>query len=178
MPINLFKKMKISNKLELLASIKEEMNVVKVKRIHERRGVFLDIKNSKDDSEIKQSFKKSEQYLKLSSWLIEGQVYTSLSIENITKKNFNRFRYFIEILSIENELHEQLKIIPENDYACVVFLGPYRDIEKHYRFLVQWIDENGYEILGDSIEKNIVDYDFSDSEKEYVSEIQIPIKKL
>jgi effector-binding domain-containing protein len=32
--------------------------------------------------------------------------------------------------------------------------------------------------LGDSIEKNIVDYDFSDSENEYVSEIQIPIRKL
>lgn len=171
-------KMKISNKLELLGSIKEEMNVVKVKRIHERIGVFLDINNSKDDSEIKQFFKESEQYLKLSSWLIEGQVYTSLSIENITKKNFNRFRYFIEILSIENSLHEQLKVIPENDYACFVFLGPYKNIEKHYRFLVQWIDENGYQILGDSIEKNIVDYDFASSEKEYVSEIQIPIKKL
>ena len=171
-------KKKINNKLELLESIKEEMNVVKIKKLPERIGVFLDINNSKDDCEIKQSFKKSEQYLKLSSWLIEGQVYTSLSIENIVEKNFNRFRYFIEIVSIENSLQKQLKVIPENDYACIIFSGPYRDIEKHYRFLIQWIDENGYEILGGSIEKNIVDYDFADCEKEYVSEIQIPIKKL
>ena len=170
-------KMKINNKLEILESVKQEMNVVRVKRIPERIGIFLDINNSKDDSEIKQSFKKSEQYLKLSSWLIEGQVYTSLSIDNIIKKNFNRFRYFIEIVSVENSLYKQLKVIPENEYACVVFLGPYRDIEKHYRFLIQWIDEKGYRIIGDSIEKNIVDYDFADSENEYVSEIQIPIKR-
>ena len=171
-------KKKINNKLELLENIKEEMNVVKVKRLPERRGVFLDINNSKDDFEIKESFKKNEQYLKLSSWLIEGQIYTSLSMENIMNKNFNKFRYFIEIVSIEDSMHKQLKVISENDYACIVFLGPYSDIEKHYRFLVKWIDENGYEILGDSIEKNIVDYDFSDCEKEYVSEIQIPIKKI
>ncbi|MBU3145793.1 GyrI-like domain-containing protein [Clostridium sp. CF012] len=171
-------KKKINDKLEILESIKEEMNVVKIKRLTERRGVFLDTNNSKDDSEIKESFKNSEQYLKLSSWLIEGQLYASLSIENIIKKNFNRVRYFIEIVSIENSLHKQLKIIPENDYACIVFSGPYRDIEKHYRFLIGWIEKNGYQILGDSIEKNIVDYDFADSEEEYVSEIQIPIKKL
>ncbi len=48
---------------------------------------------------------------------------------------------------------------------------------KHYQILIKWIEENGYEIFGDSIEKNIVDYDFSDSENEYISEIQIPIIK-
>jgi effector-binding domain-containing protein len=68
--------------------------------------------------------------------------------------------------------------IPENEFACVVFLGPYKDIENYYTVLIKWIEENGYEILGDSIEKNIVDYDFSDSENEYISEIQIPIRKL
>lgn len=43
--------------------------------------------------------------------------------------------------------------------------------------LIRWIEENGYQIAGDSIEKNIVDYGFSDSENEYITEIQIPIIK-
>ena len=89
----------------------------------------------------------------------------------------NEFRYFIEILPIDSEFCKQLTIIPENDYVCIAFLGPYRDMGKHYQLLLQWIEENGYQIAGDSIEKNIVDYDFSDSENEYISEIQIPIIK-
>jgi effector-binding domain-containing protein len=139
--------------------------------------VFLDIEEVEDEAGIKQAFKSSEKYLKISSWLIEGQVYTSLSKVNMENEAYDKFTYFIEIVSIEEELNEQLRIIPENEYACITFLGPYRDIEKHYKILFIWIEENGYEITGDSIEKNIVDYDFSDSESEYVSEIQIPIAR-
>ncbi|MFT5872337.1 MAG: DNA-binding transcriptional MerR regulator [Clostridium sp.] len=171
-------KNKINTKLELLGNIKNEMNIVKIKRLPQRIGVVLDIKDSKNEYELKESVLKNEKYLKLSSWLIEGQVYTSLSRENMTSGNFNKFKYFIEILSTENIIELDLITIPENEFACVVFLGPYKDIENHYTVLIEWIEENGYEILGDSIEKNIVDYDFSDSENEYVSEIQIPIRKL
>lgn len=46
-----------------------------------------------------------------------------------------------------------MKIFPEGQYACVVFKGCYNDTQKHYKILVRWINENGYEILGDSIKK-------------------------
>lgn len=172
-------KKKISSKLDLLESVKEDnINVIKVKRIPERIGVFLDINNNKDDYEIKQTLKKNEEYMKMSSWLSEGQIYTSVLKENILKSDFSKFRYFVEVVSTKNILYEDLELISENDYACIVFSGPYEDIEKHYIILIKWIEENGYTIIGESIEKNIVDYDFSDSEEEYISEIQIPIRKL
>lgn len=170
-------KKKIQIKLELLESIKEKLDQVIIKRIPERMGVFLDMNDVEKDSEIKNAFMESGKYLKISSWLIEGQVYTSLSMENMKKGVYSKFRYFIEILDVQPESVGQLKVIPENDYACISFLGPYRDMEKHYMLLIKWIEENDYEIIGDSIEKNIVDYDFSDLENEYVSEIQIPIAK-
>lgn len=172
-------KKKINGKLELLESIKEDdLNVVRLKRIPERRGVFLDINNVKGDYEIKETLKKNEEYMKMSSWLSEGQVYTSVLKENILKSDFSKFRYFVEVVSTNNISCEDLELISENDYACIVFSGPYEDIEKYYIILIKWIEENGYTIIGDSIEKNIVDYDFSDSEEEYISEIQIPIQKL
>lgn len=171
-------KNKINTKLDLLESVKKEIDVIKIKHLSQRVGVILDINDSKNEFELKECVKKNEKYLKLSSWLIEGQVYTSLSRENMTKGNFNKFKYFIEIVATDLPIQDQLKIIPENEYACVAFSGPYKDIESHYKLLIQWIMENGYEILGDSIEKNIVDYEFSDSEHEYISEIQIPVRKL
>jgi len=128
--------------------------------------------------EIVEAFKMNEKYLKFSSCLIEGQVYTSISKENIENKIFNQFRYFIEILSFDENVVHRFKVVKENDYACITFVGPYREMQANYEKLINWIDENGYKVIGDSIEKNIVDYDYSDSENEYISEIQIPIGKL
>lgn len=170
-------KKKIQTKLELLENIEGELDQIIVKKIPQRIGAFIDMNNVESDYEIKQTLKRNEEYLKISSWFIEGQIYTSLSKENMEKGILNKFRYFIEIVPIDSEFCKQLTVIPENEYVCVAFLGPYRDMGKHYQLLMRWIEENEYQIAGDSIEKNIVDYDFSDSENEYISEIQIPITK-
>ena len=171
-------KHKIHSKLELLENYGDELNHIKVKKIDRRYGIFLDMADLKDEYEIKQAFKKSQKYLKISSWLIEGQIYTSISKKNIDKSIFNKFRYFIEIECIEEDVHKNLEIIPESEYACKIVLGPYSDMADHYKELVGWINDKGYKIIGDSIEKNIVDYDFTESESDYVSEIQIPIAKI
>ncbi|WP_053954974.1 MerR family transcriptional regulator [Inediibacterium massiliense] len=169
-------KKKIHNKIELFNSIGEDINQIRIERIAERKGIFLDTYNGENHDQIKQALKINGRYMKNSSWLIEGQVYTSVFKTDILKGKVSKFRYFVEVLSGEDFFYEQLEYIPENDYACIVFLGPYTKIEEYYKVLIQWIEQNGYEIIGDSIEKNIVDYDFSDSEEEYISEIQIPIK--
>lgn len=168
-------KKKIQTKLELLESINSELGQVKIKKIPERVGVFLEMDDVENDFGIIQAFKENGKFLKISSWLIEGQIYTSLSKENMEKRILNKFRYFIEIVSLDSAPSKQMNIIPENQYACIAFLGPYKDMGKYYEFLIHWIDENGFQIAGDSIEKNIVDYGFSDSENEYISEIQIPV---
>lgn len=168
-------KRKIKNKIELIEGANQFINEIRVERLPERWGVFVDIENIEDSYEIKNSFKKHEAHFKISSWLNEGQIYTSITKEDILAQRFHRFNYFIEILSRGENLNTQVRVLPENDYACIVYCGSYNKIEDYYRLLIQWIDENGYEIAGDSIEKNIVDYGFSDSEEEYISEIQIPV---
>lgn len=171
-------KKKITAKLDLLGSIKQELNVVKIKRMPQRIGILLNVNDSNNERELKQSIIENQQYFKLSSMLVEGQLYTSLKRDDMINGIFYNFNYFIEVISTEDIVTGHMKVFPEEQYACVIFKGCYRDTQKHYGILVQWINENGYEILGDSIKKNIVDYDFSDSENEYVSEIQIPIKKI
>lgn len=166
---------KITSKIELIEGVDKYINEIRIERFPERWGVFIDIENIEDDCEIKNSFKRHGAHLKMSSWLIEGQIYTSISKENILERRFHKFNYFIEILSRDEDDSTQVKVLKENDYACIVFCGSYDKIEHYYKLLIQWIEENDYEIAGDSIEKNIVDYGFSNSEEEYISEIQIPI---
>ncbi|SDK82164.1 MerR family transcriptional regulator [Natronincola ferrireducens] len=169
-------KRKIASKIDLIEGVDKYIDEIRIERLPERWGVFIDIENIEDDYEIKNSFKKHGNHLKISSWLTEGQIYTSISKENILKEQFHRFNYFIEILCREENTNIQHKVLQEKDYACIVFCGSYNNIEHYYRKLIRWIEENGYEIDGDSIEKNIVDYGFSHSEEEYISEIQIPVK--
>lgn len=170
-------KRKISNKIELIQDANKHINQIRVERFPERWGVFIDIENIDNEYEIKSSFKKHQVHFRMSSWLIEGQIYTSISKKDILGGRFEQFNYFIEILSREEESSLKMQVLPENDYACIVFCGSYSKIEYYYRKLINWIEENDYIIAGDSIEKNIVDYGFSNYEEEYISEIQIPIIK-
>lgn len=171
-------KHKIQSKVELLENYMTDLDVIKIKKLDKRYGIFLNMNEFSDEYEIKQEFKRSGKYLSTSSWLIEGQIYTSISKSDMDKGIFNRFRYFIEIDAIEEDMRGSLEEFNENIYACMIVLGPYSEMVSHYKTLVAWIYENGYEIVGDSIEKNIVDYDSTEFERDYVSEIQIPIKKI
>ncbi|MCK8058348.1 MULTISPECIES: GyrI-like domain-containing protein [unclassified Fusibacter] len=170
-------KMKIQNKLSLLDNVKEMDGKIQVRHLNERYGTFLTIEDLSNEVEIKEAFKEARQFMKISSWLIEGQIYTSISQETIEQGIFNKYRYFIEVVMLESSSLDGLVVMPASDYACTTFIGPYSDMSKHYQTLVDWINENGYKVAGDSIEKNIVDYDFADSENEFVTEIQIPIAK-
>lgn len=170
-------KHKVNTKLELLELSKTKLDKIYITRLHERRGIFIKTIDLKDNSEIKQVFKQSGNYLKISSWLIEGQIYTSLSKSDMEEGIFNQFRYFIEINSYEDKEIEQITLLPEQDYACMTVIGPYEELVNHYAKLVKWIKDHGYLIDGDSIENNIVDSDYSESAEEFITELQIPIKK-
>lgn len=170
-------KFKINSKVSLIKESQLYLDQIRIRHIPERKGIFIDIEDATDDAERKKSFTDHESYLKVSSWLIEGQIYTSLSMENILKREYLQYKYFIDVVSGEKIPTKQIKTIPEMDYACLIFSGPYSEIEKAYDVLLKWIEENHYKVAGDSIEKNIMDYGFTSSEEEYISEIQIPIEK-
>ena len=170
-------KHKIDAKLELFEQAKTKLGKITIETIEERQGIFLKTVDVKDSYEIKEIFKRNENYLKISSWLVEGQVYTSLPKSDMEKGIFNQFRYFIEINPSDGQFNEHPVILPKSDYACMTVIGPYTDLIKHYKTLVEWIHEQGYVIAGDSIENNIVDSDYSDSADEFITELQIPIKK-
>ncbi len=84
-------KKKIHSKVELIEESKTHMNTIRIRHIGERKGVFIDIDDIEDDVEKKRSFSAHESYLKVSSWLIEGQIYTALAMEDILARRFERF---------------------------------------------------------------------------------------
>ncbi|MBN2260643.1 MAG: MerR family transcriptional regulator [Clostridiales bacterium] len=168
-------KYKINSKLDLFEYAKTKLGKITVTTLEPRKGIFIKTYGLKDSAEIKKIFMRSDNFLKMSSWLVEGEIYTSISKIDMINGIFNQFRYFIEIKSTDKETEQQLVLQPGSTYACLAVIGPYEDLVKHYRTLVDWIEHNNYEISGDSIENNIVDNDYSDSSDEFITEIQIPI---
>ncbi|MCH4890174.1 MerR family transcriptional regulator [Acidaminobacter sp. JC074] len=70
------------------------------------------------------------------------------------------------------------KIIPSGHFASIVFKGDIIDGETFYHKLLKWIEENDFQIIGDGLYVSIIDDCYTIDSNEYISEIQIPIKKL
>lgn len=168
---------KIQQKLDLLASASHSAEKIQLKQLPQRLLLYVDGPSVHESSDTKDTLKRYSHLLKHSSWITEGQIYTSVSENDLKKRVFQHFKYVFEIPQSDPTPDTELTtLLPLGTYACFLFIGAYNHIERHYNTLLNWIETNGYEVIGDSIEKNIVDYDFSDRDDEFVSELQIPIR--
>ena len=178
---------KINQKLELLESSMLSSNEVSIKSIPKRYALYMASSDFRAPHEIKSTLMAYSQYLKFSTWVTEGQIYTSVSQPHLRERNFSTFQYIFEIPHHESfseqsvlasipEGSDKLSVIEAGQYACMRFMGPYSEIDQHYNALLDWVERKGFVLCGDSIEMNIVDYDFSDSHDEFISELQVPVK--
>lgn len=62
--------------------------------------------------------------------------------------------------------------------ACVLHKGSYDGLPKAYAAILKWIEENGFEISGDARESYIDGMWNKDSEADWLTEIQFPVKKI
>ena len=71
----------------------------------------------------------------------------------------------------------RFKTLPEIQAACIFHKGSYRTFSESYETVLQYIEENGYEIAGEIRESYIDGVWNQDDESEWLSEIQIPVRK-
>ena len=87
-----------------------------------------------------------------------------------------RYSQAVNEKGIENNniKFEQLKPV---EAACVYHKGTYNKLNEAYGFLIKWIEENGYEIT-EAIRERYIDGMWNkENEEDWLTEIQIPIKK-
>ncbi len=69
------------------------------------------------------------------------------------------------------------KTIPAATVATVMHKGPYRMIGGAYAFLFKWAEDNGYTIVDNPRESYIDGIWNKDSEDEWLTEVQLPVRK-
>ena len=80
---------------------------------------------------------------------------------------------------IEEEKYDEnlIKTFQKGTYVCIRFKGIHKDAPPYYKKLINYINEQGYEILDDSLEMELTDPSLSLSDEEVVTELQILVKK-
>ena len=73
----------------------------------------------------------------------------------------------------------RFKVLPEIPAAaCIFHKGSYDTLHRSYAVLLQYIEENGYEISGNIRESYIDGVWNKDSDAEWLTEIQIPVRRI
>lgn len=162
------------------------------------------LKNNKKASEIKVVTEKERyeyricinfemkqlyQYIKLMyesylcSFAKEYQVEHSKVLLKIGKRNlqqhnlrvYNSVGLFIQKEDMEK--HEGCAVIPKGTYVVGYHVGAYNTIHYTYNRILDYIQENHYQIIGDSLESAITGMSLTQNEKEYITKIEIPVSK-
>lgn len=179
---------KIEDKIKKLEKLKEELtsklenieffktfkdfNKPILKFIPKRK--FLRSKgNFKQDWEIDFELKILNEKTEYDSDFIltNNEIGATLSKENFLKGEYSTFSETFIINDVKGEMME------EGYFLTIVFRGSYKESYKYYEILKKYILENNLEVIGDIYEIYHIEIHITEDENEYITEIQIPIKK-
>ncbi|MGL6107852.1 MerR family transcriptional regulator [Romboutsia sp.] len=102
-----------------------------------------------------------------------GGVFDSKSIDRGVYNNYKSILCFIEDDSVRSNF-----ILDEGYYVTYTYRGDYKQSSRVLPMMYKFIKANNYVVLGDPIEIYKIDIYETDTEDEYVTQVQIPVKLL
>ncbi|WGX76560.1 MerR family transcriptional regulator [Paraclostridium bifermentans] len=164
-----------------ISKIKDSIDYEKINKIIEtdieERSIVLLKEEVKTNKDLEISIRKLENKANKKSSIFLGEVGVSISKDKLKNKLFKD--YDSTFIFVENKKYskEISKILPKGKYTCLRFNGLHDDSDIYYERILKYIEKNNYEILEDSIEITLVDSGLTTNSSEYVTEIQILVKK-
>ncbi|WP_139490317.1 MerR family transcriptional regulator [Brevibacillus dissolubilis] len=152
----------------------DEMGVVVVKDVKERRIVRLMEKIS-SEPELEVSLRQLENLSNMSSSIFIGGVGLTVQIDHIKNHKFDEYNSIFILTEEEDIQSEWVTTLPEGKYACIYYRGNHHESPAFYQNLLTYIQENNLQIMGDSIERTIIDHYISKNKEDYLTELQIPV---
>ncbi|MDF1508914.1 MerR family transcriptional regulator [Robertmurraya sp. DFI.2.37] len=158
-----------------LAREVKEVGFPFIKKLAERRIVRL-MDTISSEPELEVSLRRLENQANKNSSIFIGGVGLTVGIDDIVNHKFDEYNSIFNILEKEDIQSSFVTTLAEGMYACIFYNGNHSDSPAYYRYLLKYIHDNGFEVSGDSIERTIIDHYISGNKKDYLTEIQIPIK--
>ena len=169
---------KIENRLVFLENLKDiRTDEISEEFYKERRVIFIkkSIKNSHD---IELSIRELENSNRKKNSIFIGKVGVSITKKHLLNSNFSEYNELFILLEDEVVNNENLKIFPEGKYISISFRGSHENASFYYEKLIKYINSRGYEIIGGSFERTLIDFALTSNPQEYLTEIQIPVNTI
>ncbi|MCR8845941.1 MerR family transcriptional regulator [Paenibacillus sp. SC116] len=109
--------------------------------------------------------------------LFVGAIGVTVSKEGLLKGNYRAYNSVFINVNDMSPLIENRHVIEEGVFACSYHQGPYDQTKETYDLLLQAIEAQNYEVMGDSIEQGLIDLSMTNNPNDYISEIQIPVRE-
>lgn len=171
---------KINNRLRQIQDVLgAEKERIQVKRVKPRRIAWLKDHlaiDSYQSPDFETSIRRLEQGQK-DPIVFLGKVGVGISAERLAEKEYSRYDMVFLVLDDEDQYVGMLEELPEETCAAVCFCGSHKDAPAYYEKLSKYIEENHLEIAGFSKEITMVDYGITSDMSQFVTEIQIPVRK-
>ncbi len=178
-------KKKLTARIISIQDAKEgKLNAPEIKRFPVRQALLLRC-SMKPDSDFEYPIRLLAKDVPAASVFL-GKIGLSIDATNIQRGRFYEYNYIFLLLDdteteepndYRGKEHETVSF-KGGSYAVIRFRGTHSDAEKNYRRLMLFVKKEGYEPAGHSLEITLIDAGFTTDEKQYVTEIQLPVKKI
>ncbi|MGE7882589.1 MerR family transcriptional regulator [Bacillus sp. NPDC094077] len=168
---------KMEHRIHLIkeaTKVKAEQMVIK--EIPQRKITAIAVAPNTTDDMFEYYIHSLQKNMKqIESSLFSGDIGVTVSKKALLQNQFQAYNsVFILLDYMPFQIHTADEI-KEGLFACSYHHGPYEETDATYKELLKQIDNEGYEICGDSIEIGLIDWSVTENPLEQITEIQIPI---
>lgn len=109
--------------------------------------------------------------------LIIGKVGLTVSKMNLYSNKFDEYNSIFILQEEQVEPARPVSYLPAGSYACIHYRGNHSQSAEYYSKLLHFIAEQGCEIVGDAIERTVINQYITRDNDKYITELQIPVLK-
>ncbi|HHT7224192.1 TPA: MerR family transcriptional regulator [Bacillus cereus] len=170
---------KMEHRIHLIKkATKAETDRILIKKIPKRKIIAIAVAPNTTDDMFDYYIHSLQKNMKqMDDSLFSGDIGVTISKKAFMQKEFQAYSsVFILLDYMPYQVHSS-DSIKAGMFACAYHHGSYEETGETYKKLMEYIDQEGYEISGDSIEIGLIDWSVTENPEEQVTEIQIPVMK-
>lgn len=152
-----------------------QTGVVMLKEIPERTILSLKEKMS-TEPELELSVRKLEKMSYDRIPVFIGKVGFTVSEDNLRQRKFDEYDSVFLLLEENTDSTKPTQTLAAGRYACIYYRGSHSESREYYKILLSHIEEHNYVIVGEALERTIVDQFIAQDRNNHLTEIQIPVQ--
>lgn len=150
----------------------KDLDVIRTEYLQERKVLRLHERIT-SRTELELAIRKLE---KMANACLE-KVGLSVSLLDLNRHYFNDYNSIFVMPEDSPENTEMNGILPAGEYICIYYRKKHAESPPYYEKLLKYIKENNYVVCGDSVRFILIDRAINGDRKNYLAEIQIPVRK-